>query len=95
MTYSERFRDNLDTTLDVLPYISFMPIVMTTPLARHYPECPWMMCFFAVLGMNLIQILFGVTVVSIPKKDSLFFAMVAYVGSVLVIPILCYHWMKN
>ena len=93
MNYSQRFKENLDTALEHIPYFSFMPIAMTTPLAKHYPECPWIMCFLAVLGMNFIQLFFGVTVASIPKKDSCFFAIVTLVGIVIVIPALCYHWM--
>ena len=94
LTYSERFKENLDATLEALPYFSIIPPVLTLKLFELHPECTMTMCFLAVLGMHVIQILFGVTVVSIPKKDSLFFAIVTYVGAVFVIPALCYHWMR-
>ena len=94
MTYSERFKENLDATLEALPYFSIIPPVLTLKLFELHPECTMTMCFLAVLGMHVIQILFGVTVVSIPKKDSLFFAIVTYVGAVFVIHALCYHWMR-
>lgn len=94
MDYSDRFRDYLDTTLGALPSLSIFPIAFTFVFKVHLPEYPMMGCFLAVLGMHVLQILFSVAVVSIPKKDSLFFAMVAYVSSVFVIPALCLHWMR-
>lgn len=93
MDYSQRFRDNLEDTLDVLPPLSIIPVVLTLKVNVLLPECPLMTCFLAVLGIHVLQILFGVTVYSIPKKASLFFAIVAYVG-VFVILFLCIHWMR-
>ena len=95
MTYSERFKENLDTALEHIPYFSIIPPVLTVKLFELHPEYPMMVCFLVVLGMHVIQILFGVTVLSIPKKDSLFFAIVTLVGTLLVFPVLCLHWMKN
>lgn len=92
MTYSQRFKENLDTTLDALPYFSIIPFVMSVKIKEHLPECPWMTCFLAMLGIHVLQILFGVTVYSIPKKDSLFFAIVVLVG-IILIPVLCLGWM--
>ena len=93
MNYSQRFKENFSGAMGYLPYFSFYPLFATVHLEKRLPECPLMMCFLAVLGMNLIQILFGVTVASIPKKESAFFAIVALVGTVFVIPALCLHWM--
>lgn len=95
MNYSQRFRDNLDSALDALPPLSIIPLAITLVFKVHLPEYPMMVCFLAVLGMNVLQLLFSVAVVSIPKKDSLFFAIVAVIGYTFVIPMLCYHWMKN
>lgn len=94
MDYSQRFRENLDTTLDALPYFSIIPVVLTGKVKGLLPECPLMTCFLAVLGIHVLQILFGVTVGSIPKKDSIFFAFVTLVGIVLI-PVLCIHWMRS
>ncbi len=93
MDYSDRFRENLDATLDKLPCLSIFPLVLTVKLKEQLPECPWMTCFLAMLGIGVLQILFGVTVYSIPKKDSLFFAIVTLAGIVLI-PVLCLHWMR-
>ncbi|WP_094139084.1 hypothetical protein [Akkermansia muciniphila] len=93
MDYSQRFRENLDATLDALPYFSIILFVMSVKIKEHLPECPWMTCFLAMLGIHVLQILFGVTVYSIPKKDSLFFAIVVLAG-IILIPVLCLHWMR-
>lgn len=72
-TYSQRFRDNLEDTLEqMLPVLSFIPFVLTLVVKGYSPEYSWMTCFLAVLGSHVLQILFVVTVNSIPKKDSFF-----------------------
>ena len=96
MDYSQRFRDNLEDTLEqMLPVLSFIPFVLTLVVKGYSPEYSWMTCFLAVLGSHVLQILFVVTVNSIPKKDSFFFGAVAAAGFYLV-PILClYNAMKS
>ena len=95
MDYSDRFKENLDATLkQMLPVLSFMPFVFTLTVKGYCPEYSLMLCFLAVLGSHVLQILFVVTVNSIPKKDSFFFGAVAAAGFYLV-PILClYNAMK-
>lgn len=95
MDYSQRFRDNLENTLEqMLPVLSFIPFVLTLTVKVYCPEYSWMLCFLAVLGSHVLQILFVVAVNSIPKKDSFFFGAVATAGFYLV-PILClYNAMK-
>lgn len=95
MDYSDRFKENLDATLkQMLPVLSFMPFVLTLAVKGYCPEYSLMLCFLAVLGSHVLQILFVVTVNSIPKKDSFFFGAVAAAGFYLV-PILClYNAMK-
>lgn len=95
MDYSDRFKENLDATLrQMLPVLSFMPFVLALAVKGYCPEYSLMLCFLAVLGSHVLQILFVVTVNSIPKKDSFFFGAVAAAGFYLV-PILClYNAMK-
>lgn len=95
MNYSGRFRENLEDTLEqMLPVLSFIPFVLTLSVKVHCPEYSLMLCFLAVLGSHVLQILFVVAVNSIPKKDSFFFGAVSAAGFYLV-PILClYNAMK-
>ena len=63
MDYSQRFRDNLEDTLEqMLPVLSFIPFVLTLVVKGYSPEYSWMTCFLAVLGSHVLQILFVVTV---------------------------------
>lgn len=94
MDYSDRFKENLDATLAKLPHLSFLIFFITVEFKVHFPEYPWMTCFLATLGIGVLQILFGVTVYSIPKKDSLFIAIVTYILVVFVIPALCIDYMR-
>ena len=94
-TYSQRLRENLDDTLErMLPVLLFIHYVLTLVVKGYSPEYSWMTCFLAVLGSQVLQILFVVTVNSIPKKDSFFFRAVAAAGFYLV-PVLCLYSMKS
>lgn len=77
----------------MLPYYFIIPLYFVTYLKSHLPQSSWMMCFLAVVGMSLIQILFAAAMVSIPKKVNMFYALVVFGFTFFIAPFLFAYWM--
>lgn len=92
-TYSQRFKDNFMDMVRMLPYAFVCPLSFVTYLKSHLPQSSWMMCFLTVVGMSLIQILFAAAMVSIPKKEHMFYGLVILGTAFFIVPFLFAHWM--
>lgn len=92
-TYSRRFKDNFMDGVRMLPYAFIYPLCFVNYLKSHLPQSSWMMCFLTVVGMSLIQLLFAAAMISIPKKEHMFYGLVILGTAFFIVPFLFCLWM--
>ena len=88
MDYSQRFKDNFMDMVRMHLYGFIIPLGFVNYLKSHLPQSSWMMCFLTVVGMSLIQILFAAAMVSIPKKEHMFYGLVILGFTFFIAPFL-------